>query len=186
MLEAINVHKTYNHGTNKLHILKGIHLSVRQGDVLSIVGPSGAGKSTLLHILGVLDHPSDGQVVLDGEDVYRLNDRWNVGGYLRWETVTNLLQEGEVRATRDLHDWLLDFGFNVRKSSQTAVKGGTNKEFFAQLRLKALPVIDLHTGHRASFSQPRIGKQVSGSNEAPPPPSYSVSPDAQYVSLSAA
>ena len=75
MLEAINVHKTYNHGTNKLHILKGIHLSVRQGDVLSIVGPSGAGKSTLLHILGVLDHPSDGQVVLEGEDVYRLNDR---------------------------------------------------------------------------------------------------------------
>ena len=75
MLEAINVHKTYIHGTNTLHILKGIHLSVRQGDVLSIVGPSGAGKSTLLHILGALDRPTDGQVVLEGEDVYRLNDR---------------------------------------------------------------------------------------------------------------
>ena len=75
MLEAINVHKTYNHGTNKLHILKGIHLSVRQGDVLSIVGPSGAGKSTLLHILGALDLPSEGKIVLDGEDIYQLNDR---------------------------------------------------------------------------------------------------------------
>ncbi len=75
MLEAINVHKTYNHGTNKLHILKGINLSIRQGEVLSIVGPSGAGKSTLLHILGALDRPNEGQVVFDGEDIYRLNDR---------------------------------------------------------------------------------------------------------------
>ena len=79
MLEAINVHKTYNHGTNKLHILKGIHLSVRPGDVLSIVGPSGAGKSTLLHILGALDRPSDGKIVLDGEDLYQLNDRQRSG-----------------------------------------------------------------------------------------------------------
>ena len=79
MLEAVNVHKTYNHGTNKLHILKGIHLSVRQGDVLSIVGPSGAGKSTLLHILGALDRPSEGKVVFDGEDLYQLNDRARAG-----------------------------------------------------------------------------------------------------------
>ena len=75
MLEAVNVHKTYNHGTNKLHILKGIYLTIRQGDILAIVGPSGAGKSTLLHILGALDRPSEGQVIFEGEDVYRLNDR---------------------------------------------------------------------------------------------------------------
>ena len=79
MLEAVNVHKTYNHGANKLHILKGIHLSVRQGDVLSIVGPSGAGKSTLLHIMGALDPPSEGKVVFDGEDLYQLNDRDRAG-----------------------------------------------------------------------------------------------------------
>ncbi len=75
MLEAHNVHKIYNQGGNKLHILKGINLSVREGDVLSIVGPSGAGKSTLLHILGALDRPSEGKIVLDGEDLYQLNDR---------------------------------------------------------------------------------------------------------------
>lgn len=137
-------------------------------------------------------HREEEELFSTGEDksnqftfdtVYRLNDRWNVGGYLRWETTNNLLQEGEVRATRDLHDWLLDFGFNIRKSSQTSIEGGTNKELFVQLRLKALPVIDLHTGHRASFSQPRIGKLYSGANEAPLSQSYNVSPDAQYVSL---
>lgn len=79
MLEAINLHKTYTQGTNKLHILKGIHLSVQEGEVLSIVGPSGAGKSTLLHILGALDRPSEGKVVLDGEDLYQLNDRQRSG-----------------------------------------------------------------------------------------------------------
>ncbi len=75
MLEAVNIHKTYHHGDNKLHILKGISLSIRAGDVCVIVGPSGAGKSTLLHILGTLDPPSEGIVTLDGQDVYRLNDR---------------------------------------------------------------------------------------------------------------
>ncbi len=132
---------------------------------------------------GVFSTGEDRSNQFIADTVYRVNDRWNVGGYIRWETITNVLQEAEVRATRDLHDWLLDFGFNIRKSSQTNVKGGTNKEVFFQLRLKALPVIDLHTGHRASFSQPRIGKHISGANEAPLPPSYSVSPDAQYVSL---
>ncbi len=75
MLEAHSVHKMYNHGDHKLHILKGIDLRVGHGDVLSIVGPSGAGKSTLLHILGALDRPSEGRIVLDGEDIYQLNDR---------------------------------------------------------------------------------------------------------------
>ena len=79
MLEAINVHKIYDEAANRLHVLKGISLSIRQGDVLSIVGPSGAGKSTLLHILGGLDHPSQGKVALEGQDIYTLNDRERSG-----------------------------------------------------------------------------------------------------------
>ena len=75
MLQATNVHKVYQHEAHKLHILKGIDLGISSGEVLSIVGPSGAGKSTLLHILGALDRPSEGKVILDGEDIYQLNDR---------------------------------------------------------------------------------------------------------------
>jgi len=74
ILSATNIHKRYKQGASDLHILKGIDIDIQTGDVVSIVGPSGAGKSTLLHILGGLDKPTDGQVMLSGKDVYALND----------------------------------------------------------------------------------------------------------------
>ncbi len=74
LLEATNIHKIYKQAENTLHILKGINLSIVEGEVFSIVGPSGAGKSTLLHILGGLDNPTDGLVKIDTEDIYQLSD----------------------------------------------------------------------------------------------------------------
>ena len=75
MLEATNLHKVYNHSSSSLRVLKGIDLSIKEGDFLSIIGPSGAGKSTLLHILGGLDKPTEGKVFFEGKDVYALNDK---------------------------------------------------------------------------------------------------------------
>ena len=57
-----------------LQILKGVSLRIEKGSLVSIVGSSGAGKSTLLHILGTLDKPDKGQVILDGVDVFSLNE----------------------------------------------------------------------------------------------------------------
>jgi len=74
MLEANNIHKTYSNTDKKLHILKGINLKIERGRFIAIVGPSGAGKSTLLHILGGLDTPSEGNVIFQGQDIYKLND----------------------------------------------------------------------------------------------------------------
>jgi len=74
MLEAAGIHKIYIQATKELRVLKGVDLKIKQGDFLAIVGPSGAGKSTLLHILSGLDKPSQGQVVLDGQDIYKMND----------------------------------------------------------------------------------------------------------------
>ena len=128
------------------------------------------------------DPGSDHQVTMDV--VYDLNQYWDVGGYVLWIINDNILEEWELRAQRDLHDWLLDFGFNVRNSERTSSKHELNKEVFVQLRLKALPDIELKTGHRANFVDSRIGRTVSGSNEAPPPPSVTLTPDAQYASLS--
>ena len=75
MLEAANLHKVYNHSSGSLRVLKGIDLSIKKGEFLSIVGPSGAGKSTLLHILGGLDQPTEGKVLFEGKDVYTLSDK---------------------------------------------------------------------------------------------------------------
>ncbi|MCX5696254.1 MAG: ABC transporter ATP-binding protein [Candidatus Omnitrophica bacterium] len=74
MLEAKNIHKVYNDGKRDLPVLKGVNLKIEEGAFIAIVGPSGAGKSTLLHILGGLDSPTQGEVVLGQEDIYKLSD----------------------------------------------------------------------------------------------------------------
>jgi len=74
MLEAKNIHKVYNNGKKGLVVLKGVDLNIEKGRFVAIVGPSGAGKSTLLHILGGLDNPTKGEVILEGEDIYSLPD----------------------------------------------------------------------------------------------------------------
>ncbi|MBL7151759.1 MAG: ABC transporter ATP-binding protein [Candidatus Omnitrophica bacterium] len=74
MLEAKNIHKVYHNGKKELAVLKGIDLKIAKGDFAAIVGPSGAGKSTLLHILGGLDLPSQGEVIFQEENIYKLKD----------------------------------------------------------------------------------------------------------------
>lgn len=74
MLQARNIHKVYSNGKRDLEVLAGIELAVEKGRFAAIVGPSGAGKSTLLHILGGLDKPTKGKVIIDGEEIYSLAD----------------------------------------------------------------------------------------------------------------
>ncbi|MGV3586451.1 MAG: ABC transporter ATP-binding protein [Adhaeribacter sp.] len=69
MLQATNIHKAYG----SLQVLKGIDLTIQQGEVVSIVGASGAGKSTLLHILGTLDNADQGEVRFSGQLVNAFN-----------------------------------------------------------------------------------------------------------------
>lgn len=64
------INKVYGKGENKVEALKNINLSIKKGEFIAIVGASGSGKSTLLHILGGLDRPNTGQVIVDGENIY--------------------------------------------------------------------------------------------------------------------
>ena len=70
MIQVQNLYKTFVKDGNKIEVLKGLDLDVAAGDSLAVVGASGAGKSTLIHILGTLDHPTSGQVIFDGVDVF--------------------------------------------------------------------------------------------------------------------
>ncbi len=75
MLEARNISKSYPTPRGPLPILNDISLTLAAGDAISIVGPSGTGKSTLLYILGALEPPTSGTVMLDGRDPFTLGDR---------------------------------------------------------------------------------------------------------------
>jgi lipoprotein-releasing system ATP-binding protein len=75
--DKINIrvlYKSYKNGTKDLEILKGITLSVKDNEFLTVQGPSGAGKSTLLHIVGGLERPDSGEVIFEDLNVYNLNE----------------------------------------------------------------------------------------------------------------
>ena len=71
MIEVQDIHKSFG----ALEVLKGVNLRVKKGEIVAIVGKSGAGKTTLLQIIGTLDRPTKGKVVIEGNDVFALNDR---------------------------------------------------------------------------------------------------------------
>ena len=74
-IELMDVWKTYKMSEKvRVDALRGISLRIRKGEMLAIVGPSGSGKSTLMHVMGCLDRPTKGRVILNGRDVSRLTD----------------------------------------------------------------------------------------------------------------
>ncbi|WP_321310775.1 ABC transporter ATP-binding protein [Marinifilum fragile] len=74
MIRLQNIHKSYITGTNKLHVLKGIDLHIKEGELVSIMGSSGSGKSTLLNILGLLDNHDEGVYVLNNEEIKSMSE----------------------------------------------------------------------------------------------------------------
>jgi putative ABC transport system ATP-binding protein len=74
ILELREVRKTYQTGAVRVDALRGVSLTVQEGDYLSIMGPSGCGKSTMLNLLGCLDRPTTGKYILGGEDISSLDD----------------------------------------------------------------------------------------------------------------
>lgn len=74
MLVIENLHKSYDTGKSKLHVLKGINLNISEGEFVSIMGSSGSGKSTLLNIIGILDEKDTGVYDLDGIPIERLSE----------------------------------------------------------------------------------------------------------------
>ncbi len=74
VIKTENLKKTYFIGSVKVEAVKGVDISVKDGELVSIMGPSGSGKSTLMHLLGCLDTPTGGKYYLDGQDVSNLSE----------------------------------------------------------------------------------------------------------------
>jgi putative ABC transport system ATP-binding protein len=74
IVEAVNLKKTYMLGKVPVEALRGVNLKVESGDFLAILGPSGSGKSTLLNLIGALDKPTEGKMMIEGVDISTLND----------------------------------------------------------------------------------------------------------------
>ncbi len=74
-IRAVALEKSYRKGPNKIPVLRGVEIAVRRGEFLSVVGQSGCGKSTLLHLVGLLDSPDVGEILLDGERIDDLPSR---------------------------------------------------------------------------------------------------------------
>lgn len=74
IIELKNIKKTYTMGEVKVQVLRGISLTIKKGDFVVIIGPSGSGKSTLMNMIGILDKPSSGQVLLHNKNIAHLNE----------------------------------------------------------------------------------------------------------------
>lgn len=75
MIKIEDLHKSYKTGATSLHVLKGLNLNIKEGELVSIMGSSGSGKSTLLNILGILDEADEGSYILDGVPIKNLNEK---------------------------------------------------------------------------------------------------------------
>ena len=74
VLELVSVTKVYGRGEGAVAALRDVSLTIRRGEYVAITGPSGSGKSTLMHLMGCLDRPTSGKVIVDGEDTTRLSE----------------------------------------------------------------------------------------------------------------
>src|SRR5690242_14787021 len=75
ILETVALRKNYRMGSVEVEALRGVDVKIREGELTAIMGPSGSGKSTLMHLLGGMAQPTSGRVLIDGQDIAKMNDR---------------------------------------------------------------------------------------------------------------
>ncbi|MXQ48026.1 ATP-binding cassette domain-containing protein [Streptococcus pneumoniae] len=131
LMQLTGITKSYRNGEQELQVLKGIDLTVREGDFLAIMGPSGSGKSTLMNIIGLLDRPSSGSYELDGQSVSGLSSK--ALAKVRNQEIGFVFQQffllSKMNALQNVELPLIYGGVGVSKRKQRA------KEFLEKVEL---------------------------------------------------
>ena len=91
VIELNNVRKIYTVGDEEVHALRGVSFEVKAGEFISIMGPSGSGKSTCMNMIGCLDRPTSGDVIINGRSIKEMNEKELA--YLRNETIGFVFQQ---------------------------------------------------------------------------------------------
>lgn len=117
VLEAVKLHKELKVGEVSVKALRGVDLTIQRGEMVGIIGPSGSGKSTLLGLIGGLDTPTSGQVIIDGTDITRLSERQLTR--IRNEKIGFVFQSFNLITTLSaLENVALPIQFSRRKKNQ--------------------------------------------------------------------
>src|SRR5690606_6812980 len=111
ILQTENLTKSYRIGKMQVPALRGVSLDVKEGEFVAIMGPSGCGKSTLLHLLGGLLSPTEGKIIIDGEDISKVSDakrtdirRRKIGFvFQRFNLFPTLTAEGNLKLAERIH-----------------------------------------------------------------------------------
>ncbi len=126
LIQIKNIHKIYDSGGVKTHVIKGVSFDIEKGEFVAITGPSGSGKSTLMHILGLLDRATSGNYILEGRDVSKLED--DELARLRNEKIGFVFQAFNLLArTTVLENVKLPLTYSKKLSQPSFAKGGNNK-----------------------------------------------------------
>lgn len=180
LIEAVNLTKIYGCGDTAITALDHVHIKIEAGQFTAVMGPSGCGKSTLLNLLGALDRPSDGQVLIAGKSVEELSDdalaemrRRKIGFVFQFynlipvltaleNTALPLTLDGvsEEQARQKATEWLQQVGLGSRMSNQPGqLSGGQQQRVAVARALVAGPELilaDEPTGNLDSRSADEI------------------------------
>ena len=160
ILKAVNLRKIYGQGETEVKALDGVNLEVEKGEFVAIVGTSGSGKSTMLHIIGGLDNPTSGQVIVDGQNLSHMTDeeltifrRRNIGFVFQqynlvpmlnvWENIILPVKLDGKKVEKGYVDEIIDtLGIRIKlENLPSALSGGQQQRVAIARALAAKPAI---------------------------------------------
>jgi putative ABC transport system ATP-binding protein len=188
IVEAVNLRKTYMLGKVPVEALRGVNLKVESGDFLAVLGPSGSGKSTLLNLIGALDRPTQGKMLIEGVDVSTLSDnqlsdlRRSIGFVFQFfnliprftaianvELSMSIAGIGKAERRKQAEDLLGTVGLKERMNHKPAELSGGEQQRVAIARALAndpkFLLMDEPTGNIDSKTASEVMQLIKGLNE---------------------